>query len=304
MARKALCIVLLSIFMVSFSPLPGNPPKPKDPPGDPYVLAKMAEVNEQLAERGLGIAVEEIEFYTIGQSRPSNRIHAVESRWVADDSRREAQGDDLTYLVDQSEGATASGLAATQTESAIDAALQTWNSQRCLTAVDLVKRPDGGDDPDIYDYFFGFGGFGNPFVADIVEAGWMPGAFFDAVGGPGSRRGTLAFTATFIFLDPDGNPSDINGDQRQDTAFTETYFNDDFGDPGGDLKDNPWAIDAPLPSVDVQTVATHENGHALGLGHFGPPPVAVMNPVYAGIRLDPLATDAAGMCSVWASWPR
>jgi hypothetical protein len=49
-----------------------------------------------------------------------------------------------------------------------------------------VKRADTGEDPDIFDSFYGFGQFGNPFLADIVNAGWLPRAFFEAVGGPGA----------------------------------------------------------------------------------------------------------------------
>ena len=59
-----------------------------------------------------------------------------------------------------------------------------------------------------------------------------------------------------------------------------------------------------LPAVDVETVALHENGHSLGLGHFGPPPAAVMNPVYAGINTTPDAIDKAGACAVWGWWPK
>ena len=67
---------------------------------------------------------------------------------------------------------------------------------------------------------------------------------------------------------------------------------------------NPWGINIALPGIDVETVGLHENGHSLQLGHFGPPPNAVRNPVYAGIRQSPLAIDNSGMCGVWASWPR
>jgi hypothetical protein len=97
-----------------------------------------------------------IEFFTIGQGRPSNRIHQQFFRWVPNDARRAAQN-----------------------------------------KVDIVKRIDAGADPDIFDFFFGFGGFGNPFLADIVSAGWLPRAFFEAVGGPGGGRGILAFSVTF-----------------------------------------------------------------------------------------------------------
>ena len=43
--------------------------------GDPAVLALMHAINDKLAAQGLNIAIEEIVFFTIGQGRPSNRIH-------------------------------------------------------------------------------------------------------------------------------------------------------------------------------------------------------------------------------------
>ena len=86
--------------------------------------------------------------------------------------------------------------------------------------------------------------------------------------------------------------------------MSEVYYNDNFGTPGGDRADRPWGINVAPPGIDIETVALHENGHALGIGHFGPPPDAVMNPVYGGIRHAPFAIDKAGMCAVWASWPK
>jgi hypothetical protein len=272
--------------------------------GDAAVLAQMEQINAELSHLGLDIAVEDIEFFTIGQGRPSNRIHQQEFRWVAGDPRRLADGTNITYLVDQSDGATASGLTNAQTEAAIDSAFGTWENEKCLKKLDLIRRADDGSDPDIFDFFFGFGGFGNPFLADIVNAGWLPRAFFEAVGGPGGGRGILAFSVTFIFVDGDGNPTDINGDNRLDTALNEVYYNDNFGDPAGDRAGNPWGINIALPGIDVETVAFHENGHSLGIGHFGPPPVAVMNPIYGGIRHAPFPADHAGMCTVWSSWPK
>jgi hypothetical protein len=274
----------------------------------------MEQINRQLKARGLNLSVEAIEFFTIGRGRPSNRIHQQPFRWVANDGRRLADGDNITYLVDQSDGATASGLTNAQTEAALDRALLTWDNSKPFKKVDIVKRADTGADPDIFDAFFltdpndpnsePFGDFGNPFLADIVEAGWLPRAFFEAVGGPGGGRGILAFSVTFIFTDDDDNPTDINGDNYLDTALNEVYYNNTFGDPANDRVGNPWRINQPLPAIDVQTVGLHENGHSLELGHFGPPPAAVMNPVYAGIRQRPLATDLAGMNIVWSSWPK
>jgi hypothetical protein len=275
-----------------------NNPAPDDP-----LVQRIKEINAQLAAQGYNIGIEGIEFFTIGFGRPSARIHQQPFRWVPNDPRRLADGENITYLVDQSDGRTASGLTSAQTEAAIDSALTTWANDPPLKNVTIVKRPDPRTDPDIFDAFFGFGGFGNPFLADIVEAGWLPRAFFEAVGGPGGGRGILAFSVTFIFVDDDGNPTDINGDNYLDTALNEVYYNNTFGDRRDDRAGNPWGINVALPGIDVETVALHENGHSLELGHFGPPPDAVMNPVYAGIRQVPLSPDNAGMNAVWSSWP-
>jgi hypothetical protein len=261
-------------------------------------------INAQLAAQGLNIRAEAIEYFTIGQGRPSNRVHQQEFRWVPNDPRRAAQGTDITYLVDVSNGATASGLSAAETEAAIDRSMSTWNANRCLTNVSIVKRADPGTDVTIYDSFFGYGGFGDYLAADIVNAGWYPRDYFEAAGGTGGGRGILAFSVTFIFTDDDGNPTDINGDNYIDTALNEVYFNDTFGDPNNDRVGNPWGINIQPAGIDVETVSLHENGHSLGLGHFGPPPSALMNPVYDGIKHAPLAVDSAGMCAYWRSWPR
>ncbi len=272
-------------------------------PQDPALLQRVTQINAQLATRGLNIAIEGIDFFTIGNGRPGIRIHQQPFRWVPNDPRRLADGTNITYIFDQSGGATASGLTAAQTEAAVDAALATWANDNALKKVHLVKRADPGTDITIFDAFFGFGGFGDPFAADIVDAGFFPRAFFEAVGGPGGGRGILAFSITFIFTDDNGNPTDINGDNYLDTALNEVYYNNTFGDPSNDRVGNPWGINVPLPGVEVQTVALHENGHSLELGHFGPPPVAVMNPVYGGVRHVPLPSDDAGMNAVWGSWP-
>lgn len=274
------------------------------PIGDPSALVKMSDINEQLTSQRLNYRVEAIEFFTIGVGRPNDRLHQEPFRWVPNDSRRLAHGIDITYLVDRSDGRTASGLSSSQTEAAIDRALTTWDTDPALSKVAIVKRTDDGADPDVYDSFFGFGKLGTPFLADIVNAGWLPRALFEAVGGPGGGSSILAFTVSFIFVDPlTGVPTDINGDNYLDTAFSEIYYNNTFGQAKTDPADNPWGINIALPGFDVETVALHENGHALELGHFGPPPDAVMNPVYAGIRLFPLPPDRAGMHAVWSSWP-
>lgn len=130
----------------------------------------------------------------------------------------------------------------------------------------------------------------------------MPRAFFDRLA-RGGGRGILAVSVTFIFVNPTTRqPTDANGDQRLDTALNEVYYNNTFGQAGTDRAGNPWRISEALPAIDVETVALHENGHSLGIGHF-PPPDAVLNPVYAGPRQSLFPIDHAGMCTVFGSWP-
>jgi len=199
--------------------------------------------------------------------------------------------------------ATASGLSNEETEAAIDGAMDTWNNQQGLAKVDVVKRPDPGTDVTVFDSLIGWGLEGDPFVADIVHAGWYPPAFFELIESGGGEH-ILGVSVTFIWVDTlTGLPTDMNGDNYLDTALVETYYNDYFGQIGGSREDNPWGIDSELPGVDVETVALHEAGHALGLGHFGPPPSALMNPYYDGIDQEPSPVDNAGLSAVWRSWP-
>ena len=86
------------------------------------MLAIMNQANARLRATGLKIAAEQIEFFIMGAGRPSSRIYQQPFRWVAGDPRRLADGDRITYLVDQSYGATAGGLTSAQTEAAIDCA--------------------------------------------------------------------------------------------------------------------------------------------------------------------------------------
>ncbi|HET6341130.1 MAG TPA: matrixin family metalloprotease [Gemmatimonadota bacterium] len=265
--------------------------------GEPDMMAAMLRANDALRTQGLGIAAEAIEYFTIGEARPSDRIHAQPFRWVPNDPRRLAQGIDITYIVDQSEGKTFSGLTNAQTEPEIDAAMQTWDAEAALDRVAIFKRADPNRDITIFDFFFCDGRQGNPFAADIVSAGWWDPECFGV--------STLAFSVTFIFVDDAGNPTDINGDGYLDTALNEVYFNDKWGNPRFDTGGlNPWTVGQQnLPAIDVRTVSFHELGHSLELGHFGPPPDAVMNPVYAGPRIEALSPDESGLQAVWQSWP-
>jgi hypothetical protein len=263
--------------------------------GDPYVLAVMNDFNKTLRAEWMDLRVEQIELLTIGNPRASSRLHFQPFRWVVGDSRRDAQGPDLTYRVDLSEGFGSSDLATDSVESAIDRAMVSWSSDVCLQKLKLVKRQSAEPvDADIFDSQFGYGDFGDYRAADVVHAGWLPPDFFERVTGPGGGESVVALSVTFIYVGLDGEPSDVDGDSYMDAAHSEVYYNQGFS----------WMAGAADGKIDIETVALHEVGHALGIGHIDPPPVAVMNPVYVGAQTRIRPHDHAALCSVWSAWKK
>jgi hypothetical protein len=238
----------------------------------------------------------------------NNRTHQLNSQFVASDPRRGGFAD-LSYLVDQSDGTALSVvnnavvlLPNSTTEPAIDRSIRRWGNTTECPSPAVTKLVDDGTDPDVVDGLLGLGGIGTP-RADITEAGWLGAAFFNALT-PGGSQFILGVTFTFIFTDDDGTPTDIDRDGNADVAFREIYYNRSF----------PWTTNAALSAnnIDIESVATHENGHAFGLGHFGKvfldnngslkfAPRAVMNAVYASPFRELAGTDNASYCSVWAS---
>ena len=204
--------------------------------------------------------------------------------------------DDVSYYVDQNRPSADLPVAAST--DAIVRAMQTWDGVTC-SDLGMYRVPS---DPTIATGFvsllLGFGG-SSEYTADIVHAGWLPAAFFDAVAPQGSTF-ILGVTFTIIFTDDDGNPTDLDNNGKADVAWRETYYNDTF----------LWRIGN---NYDVETIALHEAGHGLSQGHFGMAfatgngkihfaPRAVMNAAYSGIQTSINGTDNAGHCSNWASW--
>lgn len=135
----------------------------------------------------------------------------------------------------------------------------------------------------------------------------MPAILFELVVGLGSSENVLGVTFTFIFTDENGDPTDINNDGYADTALKEVWYNDAFlWTDSGNSGD----------AVDIETVALHENGHALGFGHFGKisvtdsnnklhvSPRAVMNAIILGTQRDLLGTDEASYNSIYDNEPK
>jgi hypothetical protein len=274
--------------------------------GDPYMIETMTEYNGGLKALWMDIQIEQIEVLTLGDGHSKSRLHRQPFRWVAGDPRRLADGSNLTYVVDQA-GLAGSGLDPVAAEAAIDRAMARWASTPCFVEkVGMVKRTGTGTDPDIFDGLLGYGELGDYRTAAIVHAGWMPPSFFDEVSGPGSGETVLAFSVTFIYIGADGNPTDLNKDRFLDTAANEIYYNEAFSwligseDIGIGISD---AGDFSGRGIDLESVAVHEVGHSLGIGHIDAPLEASMNPVYTGVDQTLAPLDAAALCSVWGHWP-
>jgi hypothetical protein len=246
------------------------------------ILSVMQAMNDDLKAMWMDYRIESIDYLTVGQDRPSDRVLRQPFRWVAGDERRRAEDGRLSYLVDGSWGVeTASGVSAAATAGALSQAMSTWAADPCLD-FDVVERAWDGGDVTVTDYFMAGGPLGDPFAADIVFGGWLGADSFYF--GPQ----TLAVSVTYVFVDRNsGEPTDVDGDGRLDVALAEIYFNDSFD----------WTLG--VAGIDIETAALHEIGHALDLGHFGSPPAAVMNPVYDGQRRELASIDHAGLCAVW-----
>jgi hypothetical protein len=267
----------------------------------------MDALNVQLAAQGAGYRATMAEYVTSpdsGQAGGTVLAKTVGNKhlafdFVPFDPRRTWSGaatgsaDDITEAIDETGDAVPvfGGLTAAQTTAAILAAAGTWQGVSCST-LPLSLNPTLALDVGVVAFLNGLGG--SPFVfADVQHAGWRDINF---------AGGILGVTFTFIFVDDDGNPTDIDNNNYGDAAFREIYYDPSF----------TWRNDGG--NIDVETVSLHEQGHGLSQNHFGTvrltndgslqaSPRAVMNALYAGPLRELQGSDSGGHCSNWAAWP-
>lgn len=280
------------------------------------LLASMNAALRSHGDRPVAVAKAELFVTAAGADQATtlianDRTRLIETQFVENDPRRESPPDTITYLVDQSDGLALTLLAPPPpqlvgvlpnavTEMEIDASMAAWSAMNCNGPA-MLKIPDDGTDPDVVDGLI----FGDPTLigtprADITHAGWLAAPFFNAIAPQGSTF-ILGVTFTFVFIDENGDPTDIDGDGRDDVAFREIYYNRSF----------PWGTGGTSYNVDIQSVAIHEAGHALGLAHFGKifiknngtlqfAPKAIMNAAYVDEDRRIRGTDSGAFCQAWA----
>ncbi|MGH7695712.1 MAG: hypothetical protein ACRENH_12065 [Gemmatimonadaceae bacterium] len=181
----------------------------------------MDALNVQLAAQGAGYRAAIAEYVTSpGSGEAGGTVLAksvgnkqLDFDFVPFDPRRSWSGpssgpaDDITEAIDQTGDAVPvfGGLTEPQTTAAILAAAGTWQAVTC-SELPLSLNATFGLDVGVVAFLNGLGG--SEFVfADVQHAGWRDINF---------AGGILAVTFTFVFVDDDGDPTDIDGNKAGD----------------------------------------------------------------------------------------
>lgn len=269
--------------------------------GAAYRVAKIEAISGDPSEMGITVLWKDVGNKRIGADLvPGDpRRDAASGGWSADPNA-------ISFSIDPVDGTTLNGVPGAVTSAEIRDAMATWNGVQCsdLGLTEVVSPVDLG----VVAFIFGFGG--SPFVvADIHHAGWLELEFGGA---------TIAATFTFVWIDEDENPTDIDNNRLDDTAFSEVYYD---AICQGCTPPNFWrwevanGINEAGIDIDIESIALHESGHGLSQDHFGKGFLTPSNNVlhltsnsvlaasYTGPKISLRGPDIGGHCASWANWP-
>ncbi len=282
----------------------------------------VAKVNARLEASGSTVRMDDAWMFAIGRGvEPYRRLRNTSGRWI--------NPTDVTYMIDQD---YTKDVPAAQVLAAIRTSFERHDAVGNIT-LNLTEVPFNGQNNDIVDgivrdregncvdvidvrsprvldYDPATGSVAIDLIVDNLFGGWLDPAYFEDCLGSANIIGV-----TYSFSDVDGTLGQ-GLDGYRDRVYTEQLYNTVF----------PWVNGgsvflSPTNEMDIQSIVTHEVGHAMGLGHFGGPntnepfklqpngtvfdPEAIMNPFYlGGDKRELYPTDIAGLETMYATQGR
>ncbi|HET6797662.1 MAG TPA: hypothetical protein VFH40_10920 [Gemmatimonadales bacterium] len=267
---------------------------------NPALQAQIDKLNARLEKGGSKIRLTGGWFFTLGKGVPQFRLLRSGARWTHND---------LHYIFDAGDLGSEDGLSLADVENAISAGYNAWSnvsntSIRATEIPDFTQTGFYADNADFLDGTYDNDGNCVSFIdvssptlvsisddgleieppTDIFVGGFLPEKYFSQCLG---SEDIIAVTWTL-------SGGDVNHDNYEDLVYVEQFMNTRFRwvTSGAEFLDDDFF------RVDIQSIMTHEDGHSLGLGHYGGPndnqplslhqhdriftPEAVMNPFYVG----------------------